>query len=319
MTMVVPTISNQERIDALVASLHGQSVVYEKLCQLMFVVIDRFCEGLPSQRGQGRRKTYPDSDILKIDMLMHLTGKRGETEILREIERHYQQYFVQVPGQSRLWHRIRQALPLIEGFRRYLRDQLGVALEEIRILDSCPIPVALPNSRPGRGNGFDLADGGYCASKKLKFLGFKLGMLITPQGIPDIYDLFSARPHDVKFLDDLLGEAYDIIGLGDKGFIDDPKRDALAEDQNVLLITYRRRNQKQQNNSVELWALNTYRQLIETVYSQLDGHMYIQNTGAKTDIGLIKPVMGIVTAFTLGIYLNFLLGRHLLAIKELFA
>ena len=91
----------------------------------------------------------------------HLTGKRGETEILREIERHYQQYFVQVPGQSRLWHRIRQALPLIEGFRRYLRDQLGVALEEIRILDSCPIPVALPNSRPGRGNGFDLADGGY--------------------------------------------------------------------------------------------------------------------------------------------------------------
>jgi hypothetical protein len=34
---------------------------------------------------------------------------------------------------------------------------------------------------------------------------------------------------------------------------------------------------------------------------------------------LVKRVMGIVTAFTLGIYLNFLLGRHLLAIKELFA
>jgi hypothetical protein len=317
--MVIPTISNQERIDALIASMHGQPVIYQKLCQLMFAVIDRFCEGQPPQTGSGRRKTYPDNDILKIDMLMHLTGNRGETEILREIDRHYRSYFKQVPGQSRLWYRIRQALPLIERFRRYLRDQLGVDWEDIRILDSCPIPVAVSNSRAGRGNGFDLADGGYCASKKLSYLGFKLGLLITPQGIPDVYDLFSARPHDVKLLEDLLGDMWDIIALGDKGFINDPKRETLAEDQNILLITYRRGNQKQQNSPLEQWALNTYRQLIETIYSQLDGHMHIQNTGAKTDVGLVKRMMGIVTAFTLGIYLNFLLGRHLLAIKELFA
>jgi hypothetical protein len=317
--MVVPTVTHQAKIDALIASMHGQSVIYEKLCQLMFAIIDRFCDGQPRQSGPGRPKTYPDSDILKIDMLMHLSGKRGETEILREIDRHYQSHFEQVPGQSRLWYRIRQALPLLERFRRYLRDQLGVAWEEIRILDSCPIPVALPNSRPGRGNGFDLADGGYCASKKLSYLGFKLGLLITPQGIPDVYDLFRARPHDINLLEDLLDDSWDIIALGDKGFINDPKRQTLAQEQNILLITYRRSNQKQQNSPLEQWGLNTYRQLIETVYSQLDGHMHIQNSGAKTDVGLVKRVMGIVTAFTLGIYLNFLLGRHLLAIKELFA
>ncbi len=317
--MVIPTISNQEQIDALIASMHGQPVIYQKLCQLMFAVIDRFCEGQSPQTGPGRRKIYPDNDILKIDMLMHLTGKRGETEILRKIDRHYRSYFEQVPGQSRLWYRIRQALPLIERFRCHLRDQLGVNWDDIRILDSCPIPVAVSNSRPGRGNGFDLADGGYCASKKLSYLGFKLGLLITPQGIPDVCDLFSARPHDVNLLEDLLGDTWDIIALGDKGFINGPKRKTLAEDQNILLITYRRSNQKQQNSPLEQWALNTYRQLIETIYSQLDGHMHIQNTGAKTDVGLVKRVMGIVTAFTLGIYLNFLLGRHLLAIKELFA
>lgn len=317
--MVIPTVTHQAKIEALIASMHGQSVIYEKLCQLMFTIIDRFCDGQSPQSGPGRRKTYPDSDILKIDMLMHLTGKRGETEILREIDRHYQPFFEQVPGQSRLWYRIRQALPLLERFRRYLRDQLGLAWEEMRILDSCPIPVALPNAPPGRGNGFDLADGGYCASKKLSYLGFKLGLLITPQGIPDFYDLFSARPHDINLLEDLLDDSWDIIALGDKGFINDPKRETLAQDQNILLITYRRSNQKQQNSPLEQWALNTYRQVIETVYSQLDGHMHIQHTGAKTDIGLVKRVMGIVTAFTLGIYLNFLLGRHLLAIKELFA
>jgi len=199
--MVIRTITKQERIEALVADMHGQAVIYQQLCQLMFAVIDRFCENQPSQSGPGRRKTYPDNEILKIDMLMHLTGKRGETEILREIERHYRAYFTAVPGQSRLWYRIRQALPLIERFRCHLRDQLGVTWEEIRILDSCPVPVAVSTSRPGRGNGFDLAEGGYCASKKLSYLGFKLGLLITPQGIPDVYDLFSARPHDVKLLE----------------------------------------------------------------------------------------------------------------------
>ena len=62
-----------------------------------------------------------------------------------------------------------------------------------------------------------------------------------------------------------------------------------------------------------------YRSLIETVFSQLHGHMHIQDTGAKTDVGLIKRVMGIVTAYTLGIFLNFILQRPLLKIKELFA
>ncbi len=144
-------------------------------------------------------------------------------------------------------------------------------------------------------------------------------MSITPQGIPDAYDLFSARPHDINLLDDLLDGAYQLIALADKGFISDPKRDQLAQDQQVILITYRRSNQIVQNSSLERWALGQYRQLIETVFSQLAGHMHLQNCGAKSDVGLVKHIAGIITAFTLAIYLNALLGCPLLAVKELFA
>lgn len=292
---------------------------HDKLVKLLFAVIDQFCAQVQQPKKPGPEKVYPDRTILKLDMLMHLTGKRGETEILREAKRHYRQYFEKLPDQSRLWHRIREALPLIERFRRHLQAQLGISYEQLRIMDSLPIVVATKNSRLGRGNGFDRADGGYCASKKLKYYGFKLGMLITTHGIPDVYDLFSARPHDVQLLPDLLGDAYHIISFGDKGFICDPQRDRLADEQEVILVTYRKSNQKVQNTPLEKWALGQFRQLIETVFSQLTGHMHLQNAGAKTDLGLIKRVMGIVTAFTLGIYLNALLGRHLLAVKELFA
>ena len=315
-----PTKPTQDYIESQARSIReAPEIEFNHLCELLFSIIEHYCHQLPGQTGPGRRKTYPDSTIIKIDLLMHLTGKKGETEILREIKRHYRCYFDKVPDQSRLWHRIRQALPLLERFRCYLRDQLGIATEELRILDSMPIPVAGPTSPPGRGNGFDRADGGYCASKKLKYHGFKLGLLITDYGLPDVYDLFSARPHDRKLLDDLLGQAQQIIAFGDKGFISAPKRKLLAQEQDVLLVTYRRHNQKQQNSLWETWALHKFRQLIETVFSQLDGHMHIQHTGAKTDMGLIKRVVGIITAFTLGIYLNVLLGRPPLAIKALFA
>ena len=314
------TVLSQAYLEKLVQSIQERPEIdFKQLCELLFAVIDVFCAKSLSSTGPGRRKTYSDSTILKIDMLMHLTGKRGETEILREIKRHYRKYFDKLPDQSRLWHRIREGLPLIERFRRHLRFQLGVEYEELRVLDSLPLPVATSTSRPGQGNGFDRADGGYCASKNFSYLGFKLGMLITSQGIPDVYDLFSARPHDVQLLDDLLAESQQVIALGDKAFICDLKREQLAQEQDVFLVTYRRTNQKIQNTPLEKWSLRRFRQLIETVFSQLDGHMHIQNTGAKTDLGLIKRVIGIVTAFTLGIYLNFLLGRHLLAIKELFA
>lgn len=316
--MVIP-VPTQTYLDSLIASIRTQGLYHDGRCCVRFATIDQFCARQPHRTGPGRPKTYSDATILKLDVLMHLTGKNGETEILREVERHYRTDFDALPDQVRLWHRIRAALPLLEQFRRELCTRLGVPADNLRILDSLPIPVATWTTRRGRSNGFDLADWGHCASKKLTDLGFKLGVLITDTGIPDGYDLFSARPHDVQLLDDLLGEQQAVIALGDKGFLSACKHQQLADQQNVLLITYRRENQKAQNTPLEMWALNTFRRLIETVFSQLDGHMHIEHCGAKTDQGLVKRVVGIRTAYTCGIYLNTLLGRDPLAIKELFA
>ena len=110
-----------ETISRLVKELFGKEEPdHEQLSELMFSIITQFCQNLPPLSGPGRRPTYSHETILKIDMLMHLTGKRGETEILRHIKRHYKNQFDRLPDQSRLWHRLRQAIPLIERFRHYL-------------------------------------------------------------------------------------------------------------------------------------------------------------------------------------------------------
>lgn len=143
------TFSTEEQwyIDHLVETILDEGMAHENLTKLMFAIIDFFCAKVTKPKRRGRKKVYSDSTILKLDMLMHLTGKRGETEILREVKRHYHQYFDKVPDQSRLWYRIRDAMPLIERFRWAMRDWLGVSHEELFIVDSHPIPVAVENSR----------------------------------------------------------------------------------------------------------------------------------------------------------------------------
>ena len=96
------SVPSQEYIENLAQSIReAKEIDFQKLCELLFAIIEYFCAQLPAQTGRGRRKTYSDSTILKLDMLMHLTGKRGETEIIREVKRHYRPHFAEIPEQSR--------------------------------------------------------------------------------------------------------------------------------------------------------------------------------------------------------------------------
>ncbi len=287
-------------------------------CELLCRVVDGFCPPSPKHQGPGRPVTFSDNAILKMDLLGRLSGIRGETELLRHLERHYKWLFPKLPSQSWLWRRLCDVMPKLEGLGRKLRHALGVDLEDIRILDTFPMPVS-KTRRLGRGNSFDLADWGRCASKKLTYFGFKLMLSVTPAGIPDFYDMCSARPHDVRALEELVETLSGGLALGDKGFIGQERHLRLLETRGICVLTYKRSNQKSRNTTLEKWVLDKYRQRIETTGSQLADLMHVENLGAKTDIGLAKRLIGAMTAFTLGIYLNFLLGRKLLAVKALFA
>jgi len=141
---------------------------------------------------------------------------------------------------------------------------------------------------------------------------------MTTEGIPDFYDLFHARPHDVNFLEAVVAHLSNCVVFADKGFVDQEPAQRLQERQGVLVLTPKRSNQKEQA-PLQNYVVNAYRPLIETVFSQLVDHMHLQDLGSKTGVGLCKRIIGVMAAFTMGIYINFVLGRPLLAVKELFA
>jgi hypothetical protein len=64
-------------------------------------------------------------------------------------------------------------------------------------------------------------------------------------------------------------------------------------------------------------AINHFRQVIETVNSQLVGQFHLQCNRAKCVSGLCARVQAKLAAHTLGLYLNYLLGRPLLTLMDL--
>jgi hypothetical protein len=92
----------------------------------------------------------------------------------------------------------------------------------------------------------------------------------------------------------------------------------LWEKNRILLRTIPHSNQKQQVSPAFKHLHNAIRQLIETVNSQLSGQLGIEKNFAHTFWGLCTRLYSKLTAHTLCIYINRLMGNpNFLQIKAL--
>jgi len=79
----------------------------------------------------------------------------------------------------------------------------------IFILDSVPLPVCRRVRAWRCRNAAQRAPGGaeycgYCAAKKERFFGWRLHLVVTPDGIPVSFDLLPASHHDLTPVRELM-------------------------------------------------------------------------------------------------------------------
>ncbi len=117
---------------------------------------------------------------------------------------------------------------------------------------------------------------------------------------------------------ELLEEHTDLEVLGDKAFISAPIQARLATENRLILRTLPRRNQRVQLAPEEARALNAARQIIETVNSQLAEQFRIEVNHAQSFWGLTARLITKLTAHTLSVTLNRMVGAaSVLRIKTL--
>jgi hypothetical protein len=132
------------------------------------------------------------------------------------------------------------------------------------------------------------------------------------------FELAPANETDLEVGFELLAEHTDLTVIGDKGYISADKAATLWRNNRIRLQTLPRRNQKKQMPASMRRLFNSVRQIIETVNGQLTEQFHIETNHAHSFWGLCARLYTKLTAHTLCIYINRLLGNpDFLQIKAL--
>ncbi len=246
-------------------------------------------------------------------------GWQVETELVSQWHER-RDLFPHVPERSRFNRRLRNLLPALNLVRQAVVALLDIAQDCHSAIDSVPVPVvqfhlAPTASREWAAHG---ATFGKVVTKKQTIFGYKLHLLVTLKGVIVDFILAPAHAADVTLGAELLHAHTDIVVLGDKGYISQPLAVELAEQNRLHLLTIPRQNQHRSMPPSLARLLNAQRQIIETVHDQLTEQFHVDTNHAYSFWGLCTRLYTKLTAHTLCIYVNRLLGNvECLQIKHL--
>lgn len=270
---------------------------------------------------RGPVAVFKPSFIVTLLILKNLYGFSSERSFLRYVTTHHIDLFPQMPERSWFNRTAKKLIDTQKEIHRLLLEKLRCERVGIRIVDTNPLPVVKLH-RARRCTSFEKkaeVNFGYCASKKYFYYGEKLALLTTAEGIPTEYVLTPANVHDVTALKQHLRELRDINRkklIGDNGYYDGELAMQLkAQHRTRLIVPDKKRHRKR--SSIADKRLLRKRGIIERVTNQLQDHMHIDETRAKSHTGLITRIQSALLAFTFGFYFNCLSGNPPLALKSI--
>jgi hypothetical protein len=293
---------------------------FDDFCTYVFVIVDDIVQGLESVlKRPGPAPDCSDSELITMTLVGECRGWDVETELLSSMQEHMD-LFPCIPSQSRFNRRRRNLMFVINLIRQALLSWLDLAQDRQCLIDSLPVPVVqfyLVPSSTGDWKAYG-ARFGKVPSKSQTIFGYKLHLLVTLGGVILDFELAPASATDLTVGVELLAQHTDLHVLGDKAYISASKAADLWQGNRLRLQTLPRRDQKRQVAPEVKRLFNAVRQTIETVNGQLSEQFNIETNHAHTFWGLCTRLYSKLTAHTLCLYINRLLGKpNYLQIKAL--
>jgi hypothetical protein len=284
---------------------------FDDFCLWMYVLVDDLWREIaPLFKRPGPTAECSDSELLTLALVGECRGWDVETEMLSYWSEH-RDLFPILPSQSRFNRRRRNLVDAFNLIHQAVLRLLDLAADRDCTIDSLPVPVVqfhLVPSSTGDWAAYG-ADFGKVPSKKATIFGYKLHLLVTLGGVILDFTLAPASLNDLAVGEELLMQHSDLNVFGDKAFISAPVARRLAATQRIRLHTIPRANQKVQLSPEVCHLHNRVRQIIETVNGQLTEQFSIEVNHSHTLWGLCTRLLTKLTAHTLSIYLNRLLGN----------
>jgi hypothetical protein len=250
----------------------------------------------------GRKPIFTDSELLSLIIFKEFMTFKSERKFVGYIHANHLDMFPNMVDQSQFNRRSGSLRLILNELRKHVAQQLDTHMASLYILDTAPVPV-VGYKRSKKHSAFYNAEYGYCASKKLHYWGYKLVLLVTADGIPVAFELVPANTDERDAAEEILSSANpESIALGDKGFIDEERQVDWKNRYGVSVYTFKRKNQYIRNEP-EVSQLLLHRRQIETTISSLERVEDVEDTGAKTVLGLSTRVIAKITSYTFRYYL----------------
>jgi IS5 family transposase len=298
----------------------GMITDFDDFCTWVYVIIDDIWQQLaPLFKRPGPTSEVSDSELITMAVVGECRGWDQETELISNWHEHTN-LFPRIPERTRFNRRRRNLMFAINLIRKMVLQMMDLAQDDQCVIDSLPIPVVAFYLVPSSTGDWEAhgARFGKVPSKKETIFGYKLHLLITLNGLILDFELAPANAPDLNVGEELLANHANLNVIGDKGYISVEVAARLLRQNGIRLLTLRRRNQKQQLPEVVEHLINSVRQVIETVNGQLAHQFNIERTYAHSFWGLCARLHTKLTAHTLCIYINRLLGKtDFLQIKSL--
>src|SRR5215210_5566602 len=221
---------------------------------------------------------------------------------------HLRAYFPGLCSQSQLNRRIRALEPELRLLQRAFARGLAEPSAVYRVMDTTLVPAIVRVRASRKGLFCGQARFGRGASKTEWVYGFKVALVVDPEGVITAFGLASdERPiGDALIAQDRHG-AY----LVDKGFAGVEWERHWMEVHGVLVAATPKNNDRRAWSKEDRRWSSGKRQIVEGVVGQLKGFLGLERHRAKTLGGLLARLVAKVAAYTCGQRINDSLGRPL--------
>lgn len=259
---------------------------------------------LKYQRASNFKPRFTDQELITLYLFGHLNGLYQKKAIYRFARHYWATWFPDLPSYQAFNRRLNLLESAFRAIGSGLLDTLAdaQAAELDHLIDSMPVMLASGNFARRARVARDVANGGYCAAKKLHFHGVRLhciagrrsGSLPLPVHIwlreASVHDLTSLKEQQVFLPNSTL--------FGDKAFCDTNLERQFREQNTQLLVPKKKPKGKELScfEKGQNRLISRLRQPIESFFNWLIGKTQIQRASlVRSTDGLLVHCFGKLT------------------------
>ena len=280
----------------------------------IFVIIDDiYNEIIPitvSNRRNIKDSKLSDSEIITISIVGELLTIDSEKAFFSLLKREYKNLFPKIGDRTRFNRTKRNLYWVISKIREHISSFMQSYSNNIKIVDSMPIPVC----EFGRAHFSKCFKGeasyGRCPSKKQTYFGFKFHDLTTIDGFLSDYIITPANVDDRNAVWDLCDKYKSISIIGDKGYVNKRLTPELKVERDINLLFLKRVNSKDNYPKDIRQLIFKARRRIETSFSQLAEQLNLNKVKSKSMLGFITRTSIKVLAHNILFLINKLMGNE---------